>query len=243
MKTQRMKLLSLLFFSVLFCYSTLVFSANKLPTSTRSTEVAKRVSPKIQKKLKEKGFTLGAPVLMRIFKETSELEVWLQAGNEYALFKSYKICYFSGNLGPKTKVGDLQSPEGFYTVTPKQFNPSSRFHLAFNLGYPNAYDRAYQRTGDALMVHGNCVSIGCYAMTDNQIEEIYTIAAAALEAGQPAFQVQALPFRLSDENLAAHKNSPWLSFWQNLKVGYDYFEQHKKPPKISVKNKQYVFEK
>lgn len=213
-----------------------------IPSSARSAEVAKRISPSLQQALKEKGHALGARVFMRIFKESSELEVWLQSGKEFHLFKTYKICHFSGALGPKTKVGDLQSPEGFYTVTPKQLNPSSRFHLSFNLGYPNAYDRAYKRTGDALMVHGNCVSIGCYAMTDKQIEEIYTIAAAALKAGQPSFQVQALPFRLTDENLAAHKNSAWLSFWQNLKVGYDYFDKYKNPPKVNVKNKQYVFE-
>ena len=237
-----MKLFSLLFCSGFLCFSSLVFSANNIPTSTRAAGVAKRINPELQKNLKEKGLALGAPVFMRIFKEDSALEVWLRNEKEYQLFKTYKVCTFSGNLGPKTKVGDLQSPEGFYTVTSKQLNPSSRFHLSFNLGYPNAYDRAHQRTGDALMVHGNCVSIGCYAMTDSQIEEIYTIAAAALKAGQPNFQVQALPFRLTDENLAAHKNSPWLSFWQNLKTGYDYFEQHKKPPKISVKNKQYVFE-
>ena len=237
-----MKLLNLILCSVFLCFSSLVLSSTNIPTSTRSAEVAKRVSPELQKKLKENGFNMGTPVMMRIFKESSELEVWLKTEKEFKLFKNYKICTFSGNLGPKTKVGDLQSPEGFYTVAPKQLNPSSRFHLAFNLGYPNAYDRAYQRTGDALMVHGNCVSIGCYAMTDSQIEEIYTLAAAAFEAGQPSFQVQALPFRLTNENLAAHKNSPWFSFWQNLKDGYDYFEQHKKPPKISVKNKQYVFE-
>lgn len=217
-------------------------AANSIPNSARSLEVAGRISPSLQVALKQKNLTLGAPVFMRIFKQTSELEVWLQAGKQFKLFKTYKICYFSGKLGPKTKEGDMQSPEGFYTVTPQQLNPSSRFHLAFNLGYPNAYDRAYQRTGDALMVHGNCVSIGCYAMTDQQIEEIYTIAAAALQAGQASFQVQVLPFDLTEENLASQQGAQWLDFWRNLKVGYDAFEQTKTPPKVSVKNKQYVFE-
>lgn len=237
-----MKLFSFLLCGIFLCLSPLVLSANNIPSSARSAEVAKRVTPGLQATLKEKGLTLGAPVLMRIFKESSELEVWLQSEKAYKHFKTYKICLFSGALGPKTKVGDLQSPEGFYTVAPKQLNPSSRFHLSFNLGYPNAYDRAYQRTGDALMVHGDCVSIGCYAMTDRQIEEIYTIAAAALKAGQPSFQVQALPFRLTNENLVAQKDSPWFRFWQNLKAGYDYFEQHKTPPKISVRKKQYAFD-
>jgi murein L,D-transpeptidase YafK len=228
--------------TILLLWASCALAANTVASSTRSSEVVKRISPSLQQALKEKNLTLGAPVLMRIFKETGELEVWLQAGKQFRLFKTYKICYFSGKLGPKTKEGDLQSPEGFYSVTPQQLNPNSRFHLAFNLGYPNAYDRAYQRTGDALMVHGNCVSIGCYAMTDKQIEEIYTIAAAALNAGQASFQVQALPFHLTNHHLALHQDAQWLTFWQNLKVGYDAFEKTKIPPKVSVKNKQYVFE-
>ncbi len=217
-------------------------AASPVPTSPRSSSVAKRISPNLQQQLQQKGLNMGAPVLMRIFKQSSELELWLQNNGRFELFKTYPICTFSGELGPKTKQGDMQSPEGFYSVSAKQLNPNSRFHLAFNLGYPNAYDRAYQRTGDALMVHGDCVSIGCYAMTDAQIEEIYTLASAALQHGQSAFQVQAFPFRLTDAQLARHKNAPWLAFWQNLKVGYDYFEQHQLPPKVTVKNKQYHFE-
>lgn len=178
---------------------------------------------------------------MRIFKESEELEVWVQAGEVFKHFKTYEICNFSGHLGPKLKTGDHQSPEGFYTVAARQLNPHSRFHLSFNLGYPNAYDRAHQRTGDALMVHGNCVSIGCYAMTDNYIEEIYTLADAALRNGQSSFQVHAFPFRLTDTTLARHKTSQWFSFWQNLREGYDYFEKHKTPPKVTVNKKRYVF--
>lgn len=228
--------------TVLLIWASCALAANTVASSTRSSEVAKRISPNLQQALKAKNLTLGAPILMRIFKETSELEVWMQAGNQFKLFKTYKICYFSGKLGPKTKEGDMQSPEGFYSVAPQQLNPNSRFHLAFNLGYPNAYDRTYQHTGSALMVHGNCVSIGCYAMTDNQIEEIYTIAAAALNAGQASFQVQAFPFHLTEHNLALHQETQWLDFWRNLKVGYDAFEKTKTPPKVDVKNKQYVFE-
>jgi murein L,D-transpeptidase YafK len=231
-----------LFGAFLLLYTGYAMAVVNVPSSARSLEVAERVNSRLELALKEKNLKLGAPVLMRIFKETSELEVWLQMGKQFKLFKTYKICYFSGKLGPKTKEGDLQSPEGFYSVTPKQLNPDSRFHLAFNLGYPNTYDRAYQRTGNALMVHGNCVSIGCYAMTDQQIEEIYTIAAAALKAGQSSFQVQALPFQLTEHNLAIHQDSQWLDFWRNLKVGYDAFEQSKIPPKVTVKNKQYAFE-
>jgi murein L,D-transpeptidase YafK len=179
-------------------------------------------------------------VFMRIFKQPGELEVWVESDGRFRLFRTYRICYFSGKLGPKFRRGDNQSPEGIYAVLPRQLNPSSRFHLAFNLGYPNAYDRAHGRSGDALMVHGNCVSIGCYAMTDAAIEEIYALADAALRAGQPFFRVHVFPFHLTADNLARHQSSPWLAFWLNLKQGYDYFEVHRVPPSVSVRNRRYV---
>jgi murein L,D-transpeptidase YafK len=211
------------------------------PTSKRAESAIQRVTPRLKAALEKQGLSWGSPVFMRIFKESEELEVWVQAGEVFKHFKTYEICNFSGHLGPKLKTGDHQSPEGFYSVAARQLNPHSRFHLSFNLGYPNAYDRARQRTGDALMVHGNCVSIGCYAMTDNYIEEIYALADAALRNGQPSFQVHAFPFRLTDATLARHKASQWFSFWQNLQEGYDYFEKHKTPPKVTVNKKRYVF--
>ena len=158
------------------------------------------------------------------------------------MFKSYAICSFSGDLGPKLKQGDWQSPEGFYFVKPIQLNPWSQYHLSFNLGFPNRYDREHSRTGSALMVHGDCVSIGCYAMTDPQINEIYSLASAALENGQPFFRVHAFPFKMTDERLAKETQNPWYSFWQNLKTGYDIFEQSAIPPNVTVNNKQYVFD-
>lgn len=186
-------------------------------------------------------FQPGAPVFMRIFKEENLLEVWLQHGDRYALYKKYPICFFSGGLGPKLREGDKQSPEGFYKVYPRNMNPNSRYHLSFNLGYPNEYDRAYGRTGNLLMVHGNCVSAGCYAMTDRQIEEIYQIADAALRNGQPYFQVHIFPFRLTPANLAKHQASPWYAFWSNLKEGHDLFEATHRPPDVSVNARRYAF--
>lgn len=212
------------------------------PTSQRAQTAITRVTPQLEKALGEKQLALGNPVLMRIFKQENLLEVWVQNEEKFVHFKTYKICHFSGKLGPKLKEGDRQSPEGFYSVSARQLNPSSQFHLSFNLGYPNAYDRAHGRTGSALMVHGNCVSIGCYAMTDRQIEEIYTLADAALRKGQTSFQVQALPFRLTEGNLQKHQDSPWIDFWRNLKEGSDLFEQHRQPPKVSVNNKRYRFQ-
>jgi murein L,D-transpeptidase YafK len=186
------------------------------------------------------GAKVGDPVFIRIFKEESLLEVWIKPNHEYLLFKQYPICAFSGHLGPKLKEGDKQSPEGFYKVTKHLLNPKSKFHLAFNLGYPNAYDKAHKRTGSYLMVHGACVSVGCYAMTNAKIEEIYKLVAQALKHGQKYVQVHAFPFRMTPTNMAEHEGSRWYDFWTELKEGYDYFEAEKLPPLVKVKNKHYT---
>lgn len=154
--------------------------------------------------------------------------------------QNHPICYFSGRLGPKLKEGDQQSPEGFYKVSARQMNPNSTYHLSFNLGFPNKFDRANGRTGNYLMVHGNCVSIGCYAMTDEKIEEIYTLASAAFKNGQKRFQVHIFPFRMTEQNMQTHQKSEWLSFWKNLKQGYDFFETNKTVPKITVIDRKYT---
>jgi murein L,D-transpeptidase YafK len=215
--------------------------AATVPSSARSEKAIARVRPALESALHAQGLRYGDPIFIRIFKESSELELWVQAGDRFALFRTYKVCYYSGDLGPKLQVGDNQSPEGFYSVWPRQLNPNSRFHLSFNLGYPNAYDRTHGRTGDALMVHGSCVSIGCYAMTDRAIEEIYAMAATALGNGQRFFQVHVFPFRLTPETLSRHKGSRWYDFWQNLREGYELFEKSGRPPNVSVKDKRYVF--
>jgi len=147
----------------------------------------------------------------------------------------------SGKLGPKTAEGDLQAPEGFYFVPPSRMKPDSTYHLAFNLGYPNAYDQAHGRTGSFLMVHGNRISIGCFAMTDSKIEEIYTLCDAALDKGQPFFRVHVFPFRMTKERLALAKDHKWHDFWLNLKEGYDWFETKRVPPDTTVKDLRYAF--
>jgi murein L,D-transpeptidase YafK len=181
----------------------------------------------------------GDPVFIRIFKQEARLEVWIKVDGVYRFLKVYRICAYSGKLGPKLKEGDRQAPEGFYRVNRGMLNPNSKFHLSFNLGYPNAYDRAHGRTGSYLMVHGNCVSIGCYAMTDAKIEEIYMLVEEAFKKGQRSVQVHIYPFRMTDENMAAYSHYRWYNFWQNLKEGYDYFEAEHLPPKITVKEKRY----
>lgn len=192
-------------------------------------------------RLSAHGFAAGQNIHIRIYKEEAALEVWLKRGARFELFETYPICFFSGRLGPKEKEGDRQSPEGFYEVGRAQLNPNSAYHLAFNLGYPNAYDRAHGRTGAHLMVHGNCVSIGCYAMTDAGIEEIYGLVAAALARGQRSVAVHVFPFRMSEAALAAHAGGPWDDFWANLKEGHDAFETAGVPPAVHVCDGRYVF--
>lgn len=212
------------------------------PSSNRSQESIALVEESLKKELKLKNLKYGSSIFIRIFKQSSTLEVWLKkSSGKYDLFKQYPICTFSGELGPKLKEGDLQSPEGFYFINQSRLNPWSRFHLSFNLGYPNAYERVHGRTGSALMVHGNCVSIGCYAMTDPVINEIYALSVAALKAGQPYFRVHAFPFKLEQAKLDQFRQHEWFPFWQNLKEGYDYFETHKIPPNVEVSNGRYVF--
>ncbi len=191
--------------------------------------------------LGKKGLTPAAPMFVRIFKEESELEVWkARDDGRYYHFKTYPICNYSGELGPKIKQGDKQSPEGFYSVARHQMNPNSQFHLAFNLGFPNAYDKAHKRTGDFLMVHGKCKSAGCYAMTDALIEEIYALARESYIGGQDSIHVHAFPFRMSDANIARHKTNEHFPFWTTLKEGYDYFETSKQVPAVAVCGKRYV---
>ena len=216
--------------------------SSRTPETQRDSRLIRRPpNPTLQDRLEARGFRFGAPAFIRIFKKEEVLEVWLQKDNgEYALFLDYPICIYSGELGPKTREGDKQSPEGFYTVGREAMNPNSQYHLSFNLGYPNAYDRAHGYSGSMLMVHGKCVSIGCYAMGDRQIEEIYTLVGAALQRGQPFVRVHAFPFRMTDANLAAYSEHRWYDFWRMLKPGYDYFERYHQPPEIDVIGGQYA---
>ncbi|MCC0016668.1 MAG: transcriptional regulator [Rhodobiaceae bacterium] len=197
----------------------------------------------IKREMDLKGMTPADPIVIRIFKEESKLEVWKRTkSGRYAELKSYDICRWSGELGPKQREGDKQAPEGFYHVTPALMNPNSSYHLSFNLGYPNAFDQAYGRTGAHLMVHGDCLSAGCYAMQDGQIEEIYALAREAFRGGQQSFQVQAYPFRMSPENLARHRGNPNAAFWANLKEGNDHFEVTGVAPRVGVCDRRYVFD-
>jgi murein L,D-transpeptidase YafK len=192
-------------------------------------------------RLQAKGLALGNPIMMRIFKREFELELFMLKEGRYELFAVYPICKWSGRLGPKLVTGDRQAPEGFYSVDRTALNPNSRWHRSFNLGFPNAYDRALGRSGSFLMVHGGCGSIGCYAMTNAVIDEIWTIVTRAFDAGHKRFQVQVYPFRMTEENLRDYRNGPWAPFWADLKAGYDLFENDRLPPAVGVCGNRYAF--
>ena len=221
----------------------LSFYSVVIPKSEKSKKVVTSSSPSLKKQFKDKGLKWGNEVYFRLFKKEKEFEVWVKKGEEFTLFTTYKICYFSGGLGTKTKQGDRKSPEGFYYIKPSQLNPYSSYHLAFNIGYPNAYERNKGYTGSALMVHGECVSIGCYAMGNSNMEKIYTLLETALENNQPLVRVHIFPFKFTDE-LMAHPKVKGLkshSFWTNLKEGYDFFQKNHIPPNVEVRNGKYVF--
>ncbi len=190
----------------------------------------------------QKNMARHSPIVLRIFKEEAELEVWKQdRTGHFELLKLYPICRWSGDLGPKLHEGDRQAPEGFYAVTPNLMNPRSSYYLSINTGFPNSFDKANNRDGSFLMVHGDCLSIGCYAMTDAQIAEIYTMAADTFLGGQPSFQIQAYPFRLTPVNLARHRTNPNMAFWKMLKIGNDHFETTHLEPRVDVCDRRYVF--
>ncbi len=213
-----------------------------VPTSERSLEVAARVEPELREAFAARGLTWGAPVFIRAFKESAELELWVETTDGFELFRTYAICAQSGGLGPKLAEGDHQVPEGFYFVGPSQLNPNSSWHLAMNIGFPNAYDRGLERTGSYIMIHGACGSSGCLAMTDGLVEEIYTISSAALAGGAPIVRVHIFPFRMTDDAMAAHADSEWLPFWANLREGYDWFEREGRPPNVNVDDARYTFD-
>jgi murein L,D-transpeptidase YafK len=193
--------------------------------------------------IKQKKMPKFSPVLMRIFKEEAELEVWKQdSTGRFQLLKTYPICRWSGDIGPKEREGDRQTPEGFYTITPELMNPNSSYYLAINTGFPNAFDKAHGRDGSFLMIHGDCSSSGCYAMTDEQVGEIYSLARDSFTGGRTSFQIQAYPFHMTPANLARHRTNPHVAFWKMLKIGYDHFETTHLQPKVDVCDRRYVFD-
>ncbi len=218
-------------------------TCDQLPGPERAKAAANRVRPALEKDLAAKGLHFGDPVFLRAFKEEKQLELWMRdrKSGKYELFRTWKIAAMSGKPGPKRAEGDGQVPEGFYHVARGGMKPDSDFHLAFNIGFPNACDRQHGWNGTFIMIHGNRVSIGCLAMTDAKIEEIYTLCDAALDHGQKFFRVHVFPFRMTAGRMAREAGNEWFDFWNNLREGYDWFEKHRIPPAADAVNGHYRF--
>jgi murein L,D-transpeptidase YafK len=213
------------------------------PEQIRLAKSMKPLSAQMMALIEQKNMAAGSQILVRLFKEEAELEIWKQdQSGRFEHLKTYPVCRWSGELGPKVKEGDRQAPEGFYTITQANLNPNSAYHLSINIGYPNEFDRAWNRSGSALMIHGDCSSRGCYAMTNEQIEEIYGLARDSFVGGQRAFQIQAYPFRMTALNMAKHRNSPHMAFWRMLKQGNDHFEVSHLQPTVNVCERRYIFD-
>ena len=237
------RLLIILIAATLIIYQSNSFASsiqNKPLTTEKVDNILATITPKIKMELADKGFQLGSSIFIRIFKLPAELEVWINKNKHYELFKTYPICDFSGFPGPKLQEGDWQSPEGFYSVSADKMNPRSTYHLSFNIGYPNEYDKLRNRSGSNIMVHGNCSSMGCFAMNDYRMEEIYTLAHIALTNGQRSFAVHVFPFRMTADNMKKFQSSSWIGFWKNLKEGFDAFERTRRVPEIQVAGGKYV---
>lgn len=236
-----MKIKNVVFASLLM--SAMFVAGCQNGTRLATTGKAEQELPvKVQNKMKALGMPKTSPILVRLFKEESALEIWKQKSDgRYGLIATYDICKWSGKLGPKYIEGDRQAPEGFYLVRPAQMNPNSNYYLSFNIGFPNAYDQVNGRTGQHLMVHGACSSSGCYSMTDESIAQIYAFGRDSFKGGQREFQVQAFPFRMTAANMARYRKDPNYPFWTMLKEGYDIFEASKVPPKVDVCERRYVF--
>ncbi|WP_034987270.1 L,D-transpeptidase family protein [Bartonella florencae] len=226
---------------VLFAMGILMACEGRLPASIRA-KVEQPLPKEIKNRMLMHDIDPDAPIMMRFFKEENVAEIWKQSrSGTFVLMARYGICKWSGQLGPKYKEGDLQTPEGFYTISANQMNPYSKYYLSFNIGFPNLYDKANGRTGSNLMVHGSCFSAGCYSMSDKNMAQIYAFARDAFKGGQREFQLQAFPFRMTHENMERYKTDPHYPFWVMLKEGYDFFEKNRMPPTVDVYEKRYVF--
>ncbi|WP_240772625.1 L,D-transpeptidase family protein [Phragmitibacter flavus] len=214
-----------------------------LEPEQRLKDVHERVKPVLATELEAEGSSLGTPVFLRVFKESREMELWMKVSSDWTRFRNYRIAAMSGELGPKLKEGDRQAPEGFYAVRASALNPRSAFHLSFDIGYPNAYDRFHDRTGTHIMVHGNEVSLGCFAMTDPMVEEIYLLVSEALKAGQKEVPVHVFPFRMTEQRMLAAGGHSSREFWENLREGYELFDRDREVPVMGVKDGRYVVEK
>ncbi len=226
------------------------FLANQKRYSRVRTSIKEKKQTVIDK-LQENGVELAdVNILIIAYKAEGLLNLYAKnkTDSKYKLLITYPVCADSGELGPKRKQGDYQVPEGFYNID--RFNPSSSFYLSLGLNYPNKSDRIKSNAEDLggdIFIHGDCVTIGCIPMTNEKIKEIYLYATYAKQAGQHKIPVYIFPFKMSTQNFETYSNfnnsNPELiNFWNNLKTGYDKFEEEKVELKVEVDNNgKYLF--
>ena len=221
-------------------------------TLPRPSDALKRKEDTLQKQFKDKGFNWPAKYMyIRSFKYDSQLEVWIknERNQPYRLFKTFKVCALAGTLGPKRIEGDYQVPEGFYYIN--EFNPRSNYHLSLGLNYPNPSDRLLSdnyRPGGDIYIHGSCVTVGCIPIKDDQIEELYILAAHSKNAGQDFIPVHIFPIRYSNKKSQEYLNqltktdTDLKSFAETLENVYEHFEATKQLPVVMVNGDgKYVF--
>ena len=226
-------------------------SVNLMRLSAKADTKYNKLEDSLRKQFEEKKIKWPPQeIYIRSFKYDRQLEVWVKSETKapYKLFKTYRVCMQSGSLGPKRMEGDYQMPEGFYYIN--EFNPNSNYHLALGLNYPNASDKILSDSlhpGNAIYIHGSCVSTGCIAISDKPIEELYLLASFVKEQGQDFIPVHVFPVkynvRRSFEYLAqATKDNQQLQkFAVSLKSAFDYFEEKRQLPLILVNKKgQYI---
>lgn len=189
----------------------------------------------------EKGLTLGSAVFIRVYKQTSEMELWVQQGARYVHFKTYGICRWSGGLGPKMYEGDRQSPEGLYHITAADLIVNPRWDRAMNINYPNSYDVVNGRSGSGILIHGKCGSVGCFAIQDQNVEEVYGAVRAALNNGQAEIPVLALPFRFASVAPTVNDTLQLSEFWSDLRRADLLFERDRIPPTAWICDGRYYF--
>lgn len=220
---------------------------------SRVKEAKADTDMELKRLFEEKGLSYPSNQLFfRVFKKESLFEMWAKntKTNQYVLIKTYNICSMSGTAGPKRREGDYQVPEGFYYVD--YYNPWSNFHLSVRINYPNQSDRILsphkKSLGGDICIHGACVSIGCVAIEDENIKEVYWLMVQAHGAGQAKIPVHIFPSQLDDVSFKTLKEQfknekEMIALWENLKNGYAYFEEKKQLPIITVDTKgKYIFQ-
>jgi murein L,D-transpeptidase YafK len=208
----------------------------------RVREALKSKGKIVDEMLTSKGInTTRFDIFFRAFKKEQKFEIWAKnkEGNTFKLLKTYDFCASTGILGPKRRSGDRQMPEGFYTID--AFNPTSNYYLSFRVGYPNASDKKFAdplNPGDNIFVHGSCITIGCIPVGDENIKELYILAARA-KGGEQDIPIHIFPNKMTDENYDSLKkefssNATLLEFWSWLKPGFDAFEKANVLPIVTV---------